>query len=352
MTTQQKVLIGGMGGIIPLFLNLLVIEGEALAKDFDFHFLLGVLVRGFALFLLGGLWVWLHEKEEDRMAIFQLGMLAPALITAAMNGHNYKTHMPNKSPPPIEKTATTKVSSKSSIGGILSSAYAQEGQGLQSSPEFASKDGAPMKLVPAGEFTMGSDKYDQDERPPHLVYLDAFYIDKYEVTTSRYGRFLNEIAAESDKESAFDRFVRGLFAKSRAISSPREKPLYWEMVSFSRHKDYPVVGVTWYDANAYCTWAGKRLPTEAEWEKAARGTDERIYPWGSQGPTTIRPNHHKKQFKNLYDNLQKVGIFKKDESPYEVDDMGGGVTEWIADWYQEDYYSNSQKKQSQRAKKW
>src|SRR3989442_6188260 len=118
------------------------------------------------------------------------------------------------------------------------------------------KDGALMVLVPAGEFTMGGDSLDN---PRHPVYLDAFYMDKYEVTTSRYAAFVK--------------------------ATGRELPSKWREVRLVSHGERPVIGVLWEDADAYCRWAGKRLPTEAEWEKAARGTDGREYPWGNEAPT-------------------------------------------------------------------
>ena len=128
--------------------------------------------------------------------------------------------------------------------------------------EVTGKDGAPMVLIPAGEFWMGSPdgKGDNDEYPRHRVYLDAFYMDNFEITVARYARFLG--------------------------SANRSEPKYWEQVNIRKRGNLPVVGVDWYEADAYCRWAGKRLPTEAEWEKAARGTDERTYPWGNEAPTT------------------------------------------------------------------
>jgi len=124
------------------------------------------------------------------------------------------------------------------------------------------QDGAPMVLVPAGVFTMGARDDDQeagaDERPAHQVNLDAFYIDQYEVTTSLYTKFFQ--------------------------ATRRNPPEFWSEKVLQQHGNKPVVGVTWDDAKAYCEWAGKRLPTEAEWEKAARGTDQRLYPWGNDTP--------------------------------------------------------------------
>lgn len=178
---------------------------------------------------------------------------------------------------------------------------------------------APMVLVPAGEFTMGSRKDDKtaekDERPAHLVYLNAFSIDQYEVTTSRFAEFLRE--------------------------TKRAVPKYWSEQVPQQHGNKPVVGVDWNDADAYCAWAGKRLPTEAEWEKAARGTDQRLYPWGNQPPNEQRANVNRCcDFKD-YGVLTDVGSYEQGKSAYGAYDMAGNVWEWTADWYEENYYSTS-----------
>ncbi|MDE3243897.1 MAG: SUMF1/EgtB/PvdO family nonheme iron enzyme, partial [Nitrospirota bacterium] len=111
-----------------------------------------------------------------------------------------------------------------------------------------------MAVIPPGTYVMGSQDGDADEAPLHAVYLDAFYLDQYEVTTAQYAAFLH---------------------KTR-----RAEPARWSEVHWDHDRDRPVIGVDWYDADAYCRYYHKRLPTEAEWEKAARGTDGRIYPWG------------------------------------------------------------------------
>src|SRR5262249_5620509 len=124
---------------------------------------------------------------------------------------------------------------------------------------FAGKDRAPMVLIPAGTFVMGDD----EESPRREIFLDAFYIDKFEVTLARYALFL------------------------KATGSVRA-PENWPEGDISKIGELPVVGVDWNDADAYCHWAGKRLPTDAEWEKAARGGDERKYPWGNEEPNGER----------------------------------------------------------------
>lgn len=175
----------------------------------------------------------------------------------------------------------------------------------------------PMVTVPAGEFWMGVDGMAglEDERPRHKVTLAAFKIDRFEVTTAQYARFLS--------------------------ATKRNAPAFWEQVDLQVHGDRPVVGVDWFDAEAYCTWAGKRLPTEAEWEKAARGTDERQYPWGNNPPTPQLANFALGARFSYTQVLQPVGLYDRGKSPYGAHDMAGNVWEWVADWYDGGYYSKS-----------
>jgi formylglycine-generating enzyme required for sulfatase activity len=186
--------------------------------------------------------------------------------------------------------------------------------------EVTGKDGAPMVLVSAGEFTMGSREDDMvasdDERPAHSVYLNAFYIDQYEVTTSRYATFFQD--------------------------TKRRAPASWSEQVLKQHGRKPVVGVDWSDAGAYCAWAGKRLPTEAEWEKAARGTDRRLHPWGYAAPNETLANFGRCCSFNGYGVLADVGSFEEGKSPYGAYDMAGNVWEWVSDWYDDAYYSKSQ----------
>jgi len=181
-------------------------------------------------------------------------------------------------------------------------------------------DDAPLAMVPAGEFWMGVDGMIglEDERPRHQVRLDAYQMDVYEVTVARYARFL--------------------------AATNREPPSYWETVKPTEHGDRPVIGVNWDDAEAYCRWAGKRLPTEAEWEKAARGTDERQYPWGNQKPMSDLANYALGARFSYSQVLMPVGKYDNAKSPYGLFDMAGNVWEWTQDWYDGAYYEKSPEK--------
>ncbi len=171
-----------------------------------------------------------------------------------------------------------------------------------------------MAVVPAGEFMMGSPRGEPDEQPVHRVYVDTFLVDKYEVTVKQYAAFL----------------------QAKWIDPPED----WKTMNQSSHQKRPVVNVDWADAVAYCKWVGKRLPTEAEWEKAARGTDERLYPWGDELPTRVHANLRKETWSNHW-VLSPVGSYEDGKSPYGLYDMAGNVWEWVSDWYDPNYYKAS-----------
>jgi formylglycine-generating enzyme required for sulfatase activity len=165
-----------------------------------------------------------------------------------------------------------------------------------------------MVLIPAGEFIMGSDDRLPDEGPQHRVTLPAFYIDKFEVTNLQYKKFNDATHGRS--------------------------PRHWRNRTFPPGKaDHPVVYVTWDNADAYCRWAGKRLPTDAEWEKAARGTDGRMFPWGDEFDTAKANTPVRWQEIGRFGDTSPVGAFDTGKSPYGVYDMSGNVWEWTASWY-------------------
>lgn len=177
-------------------------------------------------------------------------------------------------------------------------------------------DLASMARVPAGEFIMGRDDGDTDERPQHRVWLDEFYIDRTEVTNRQFKIFSE--------------------ATGRVLPNNPE----WDDNYFLGQPESPVVMITWEQAQGYCTWARKRLPTEAEWEKAARGTDGRLYPWGNAWQDSSA-NLADLVHTDPYHRAAPTGSFVRGASPYGALDMVGNVWEWCADWYHHDYYAES-----------
>lgn len=225
---------------------------------------------------------------------------------------------------------------------------------LQPPRMIRSDDGAEMVLVPAGEFWMGSDadeigdlvgackRQGRDEgscrsvfareQPRHRVVVDAFYVDRFEVTNAQFDRF---VTATSYRTTA-EREGRGWVHRERD-GWVDTKGASWRAPdgpSTERPSNAPVSQVSWHDAATYCRWAGKRLPTEAEWEKAARGTEGRRYPWGDAWDSA------RVKTRSSTGPLA-VGMYPPGASPYGAHDMAGSVWEWVADWFERDYYKRS-----------
>jgi formylglycine-generating enzyme required for sulfatase activity len=209
-----------------------------------------------------------------------------------------------------------------------------------------------MVYVPAGEFIMGSTDAEIDsalalcyehsrgcdtfryprlgnEQPQHTVYLDAFYIDKAEVTNAQYRKCVE--------------------AEVCSLPHYTDRPNDYDEYNDPKLAEHPVVDVDWTQANVYCQWSGKRLPTEAEWEKAARGTDGWVYPWGNTFDGS-RVNFCDKTCPDMFNDASvddgytytaPVGNYTAGASPYGALDMAGNVGEWVADWYDPGYYSQS-----------
>jgi formylglycine-generating enzyme required for sulfatase activity len=173
------------------------------------------------------------------------------------------------------------------------------------------RDQSHMMLVPAGDFEMGSTNGEPNTRPAHRVRLKAFYVDRYEVTLIQYKHFLEQ----------------------RRLKNNPYRDLSQASLAAVPSDHHPVVGMAWRDANAYAEWSGKTLPTEAQWEKAARGGDARTFPWGSGTPVWEKPRQPKQ--------IDPVGSFSWDVSPYGCFDLASNAWEWCADWYDSNSYNSS-----------
>ena len=242
---------------------------------------------------------------------------------------------------------------------LATAASSALGQGpLGPAPTVKGGDDAEMVLIPAGEFWMGNapaeverakdeckktgiaeatcKTFHDREALRHRVHLDAFYMDRFEVTNALFERFVRSTSHRTTAERE---------GSGRAY---QQKDGKWQWVTVdgatwrspngpgtSAPSDHPVVQVSWDDAQAYCRWAGKRLPTEAEWEKAARGTDGRRYPLGEEWDAA-RANGNMN-----VKTTRPVGSYPTGASPYGVHDMAGNALEWAADWFGQDYYERS-----------
>ena len=177
-----------------------------------------------------------------------------------------------------------------------------------------------MASIPAGEFVMGSSdkKAKSNENPSHLVYLDSFYIDKFEVSFKEFEEYL--------------------------AANPKQYPTITGWVDRKARPDMlnkPVFGFQWKRCKKYCEWKGKRLPTEAEWERAAKGLEGRNYPWGNEPPDDKRANFGNCCFIQKGSVLSPVDNFDNGKSPEGVYNLGGNVAEWVHDWYDKKYYEKS-----------
>ena len=190
-----------------------------------------------------------------------------------------------------------------------------------------------MIFIPEGSFTMGfkidNDHVwgDMDEEPVHQVTLSSYWIDKYEVTSSNFSKFLNENKNEAHRFIEIAPSVTVQFDDN--VYQPR-KGL----------ENYPVNRVSWFGADAYCKWKEKRLPTEAEWEKAARGTDQRIFPWGNEFPDNSRVTFRRKFSEKGFQVMEPVEGMKNGISPFRIHQMAGNVWEWVSDWFDATAYQD------------
>jgi formylglycine-generating enzyme required for sulfatase activity len=225
-------------------------------------------------------------------------------VTAPSNTPAQESSPATEAPQPTEKPADTAIPT-AAISPTPSSLLTDD-------------KGVEMVLVPEGDFAMGSNRGESDEQPVHIVNLSAYYIDKYEVTNKSYKACVDDGKCIPPQQLYF------------FPESPNR--IYF---GNPQYDNYPVIYVDWNQANDYCEWRGARLPTEAEWEKAARGTDERPYAWGKE---LACPHANYQGCVNL---TSEVGSYPEGVSPYGAYDLTGNVWEWVSDWYSANYYSIS-----------
>jgi len=217
------------------------------------------------------------------------------------------------------------------------------------------KDKIIMVYIPEGEFPMGSDNGLDNEKPVHKVYLDGYWLAKYPVTVGQFKKFINDTGYITDAEKGQGSWQ---WWKSDWVIRPDGN---WKNPYYKQGDDHPVVSVSWNDANEYCKWLSHRtrldfkLPTAAQWEKGARGTDERMYPWGNEKPDGTKANyadinywnkykgarHPDKNIDDGFTETSPVGNYLAGASPFGLLDMAGNVWEWCYDIYDNSYYSVS-----------
>ena len=244
--------------------------------------------------------------QKPSFSFIRLILLSLLLLPAcAQETPSTTLLLPSQTPVPVTSTSMpqpTEISIPTPALGI-------------GSTMVSDSDGATHSYVPEGKFQMGSTSFN-DSRPQHLVNLDAFWIDQTEVTNQQYARCV------LDKTC-----TRPLNLKSPTRSSYYGDPEF---------DNYPVIYIEWAMAKTYCEWAGRRLPTEAEWEKAARGVDGYIYPWGNE-----EPNDGLLNYDSAVRDTTEVGKYLDGKSVYGAVDMAGNVWEWVNDWYDSNYYQRS-----------
>jgi formylglycine-generating enzyme required for sulfatase activity len=209
------------------------------------------------------------------------------------------------------------------------------------STQISPKDGMVLAYIPEGEFTMGSEDGNFDEKPAHIVFLDAYWMDQNEVTNAMFALFLSELGNQS--EGGFTWLDVNHYDNFKHIGS--------EWIPEMGFEEHPVIEVTWHGARAYCDWAGRRLPTEAEWEKAARGEEGFIYSWGNDFECKKGNADDEANFDNYvvpdgvgcdgFIQTAPVGSFPGGASPYGLLDMTGNIWEWVFDWYGSRYFQSS-----------
>jgi len=297
-------------------------------------------------------WLWAGLIAVVLIVMIGVAVLARKRIASLIGGLGLLTHTATAASPATQVHVTQPPVTQAPAATMTQAAVeyqtSNEITTTAGPVKVAGKDGMVLVYIPAGEFTMGSDS-DASAKPAHTVYLDAYWIDRTEVTNTMFTAFIAATGYQTDavKQGGGYVFTDGDW---QYVKGPSWKHPHGRGTNLDGLGDYPVVEVSWNDAAAYCQWAGRRLPTEAEWEKAARGTDGRTYPWGEQPPAGNLLNFADQNLPvsfadtNTNDGYQfsaPVGRFPEGASPYGVMDMAGNVWEWVADFFSDTYYQES-----------
>lgn len=287
-----------------------------------------------SLVLTGNIWVDVSERRQDTpiAALLEITPTFETLVASPSPDSPTFTAQPPDTHTPTSEAAPTSLPESSptitpSVGSTRSSL----------------KDGMVQVFVPAGEFEMGYEDGDSDEKPVHTVYLDAFWIDQTEVTNEMFSVFLNERGNQREDESDW-------LGTGYDVANIVQITNQW--LPKTGYATHPVIHVTWYGARAYCDWAGRRLPTEAEWEKAARGERGWLFPWGGNEFDCHQGNFDDEKVVDDFvvtggencdgfERTSPIGSFASGSSPYGALDLAGNVWEWVGDWYASIYYSSS-----------
>jgi len=204
--------------------------------------------------------------------------------------------------------------------------------------KFSDKDiPEDMVLIPKGWFMMGFNEGEINEKPEHEVFLDTFLMDKYEVSAQDFAIFLNEKGNPEERYFSYDQYstIIGIsYVNGKAVETKKNPEKYLPRKGF---ENYPANNVSWFGADAYCIWKGRRLPTEAEWEKAARSDDGRVYPWGNSKPEATKARYDQKWEEKSLNVMVPVGDLSGGKSYYGAYNMAGNVWEWTNDWYRQNY---------------
>jgi ribose transport system permease protein len=271
-------------------------RGEAKRRRWGISLLAALLIA------LAASLVYFNARETATQA-------TPTPAAATTSGTPAAVASPTAAPTPVRVLPTpTPVPPPPTPTPMPTVAKATEGPGVAKVTEGPGVTDIMIK-VPAGPFTMGSDKGAEGEAPAHQVDVPAFEMDKFEVINADFAKFVTATGYQTDAEK-------------------EKRTKTWQGAAGGKD-NHPVIFISWNDAAAYCQWLGKRLPTEAEWEKAARGTDGRTYPWGNEWDPS-KANTKESGLRGT----AAVGSYGAGASPYGIEDMAGNVWEWTADWYE------------------